>query len=601
MAYTYNMTEEDDLLDSRHDNPYPPSPKTMIKDVNDNKRHQAPSYPTSPKHMSSDRSTISAMSSSMSMKSGASGVALDARLLSHATNQATIAARSILISNGTEETALKTAKAAAQSVLIKHHEVQLSKIGPKGMFLKRKIKKQAEVVASMALVAATNAMQSNNSAHWDTNNEGPRDDDSQQPLRVLNFATSQNEGSMISSLQPPTPKQLMELQSPRGLGSSIPSNLKVDTIQEEGYDDVNNSYLRSPMRSPVKSFISTATSDQEIHRPVAIRVETRKGRGGGANYSTSSSRATDRSNHDYSDHLSDEDPIYALPNTPTSSNDDSTTIGGRTDDDYEDEETQDERSHARRDIRLDFVSVDSADSSIAAGTLDTTDTAASIKTNKTFMQANVDPFIFGFTNVFHCFDATIPAPAVTKAPTPPVIQADDTQSQVDREQSFATSNLGDDYDDDELPPSFLSESRDLTEADSRDRDYEYDDDDDRGLSRESSLSTATSYEEERQSSTRKSKLTQRMKNIIKKKGNSRRRVVEQTRSDYSDDREQYSSDSREEILDYGGSSGSSARSDSSSEGEERHSSRYRKKQSGGGFGWRSRRYRRGPETEGVHT
>ena len=77
----------------------------------------------------------------------------DARLLSQATSQATIAAKSILSSGGTEKTALKTAKAAAQGVLM-GNEKDLGN-GPKGMLRRRKIKQQAEVIASMALVSAS--------------------------------------------------------------------------------------------------------------------------------------------------------------------------------------------------------------------------------------------------------------------------------------------------------------------------------------------------------------------------------------------------------------------------------------------------------------
>jgi len=98
--------------------------------------------------------------SSMSTLSNGTSVGHDAFLLSQATNQATGAAHSILAAGGTESTALNTAKAAAASVLRNEFEKKNGFIGggPKEWFFKRRIKKQAEVVASMALVVAANTM-----------------------------------------------------------------------------------------------------------------------------------------------------------------------------------------------------------------------------------------------------------------------------------------------------------------------------------------------------------------------------------------------------------------------------------------------------------
>ena len=96
---------------------------------------------------------VTFVSTPSSLSASSSG--FDARLLSQATSQATIAAKSILSSGGTEQTALKTAKAAAQGVLLGN--IRDLGSGPKGMMKRRKIKKQAEVVASMALVSASNS------------------------------------------------------------------------------------------------------------------------------------------------------------------------------------------------------------------------------------------------------------------------------------------------------------------------------------------------------------------------------------------------------------------------------------------------------------
>mmetsp|Transcript_42058 Transcript_42058/g.47805 ORF Transcript_42058/g.47805 Transcript_42058/m.47805 type:complete len:202 (+) Transcript_42058:113-718(+) len=95
--------------------------------------------------------------SSMSMLSnGTANKGHDAILLSDATNQATSAAYSVLSAGGTESTALNTAKAVAASVLRSEFEKKNGSIGSgqKDFFLKRRIKKQAEVLASVALVVA---------------------------------------------------------------------------------------------------------------------------------------------------------------------------------------------------------------------------------------------------------------------------------------------------------------------------------------------------------------------------------------------------------------------------------------------------------------
>jgi len=78
----------------------------------------------------------------------------EAELLSKATSQAMIAARSIMMSGGSEATALSTAKAAAQSILVPNtSEMEGSPYLGKMFLSKRKAKRQAEVVASMALLS----------------------------------------------------------------------------------------------------------------------------------------------------------------------------------------------------------------------------------------------------------------------------------------------------------------------------------------------------------------------------------------------------------------------------------------------------------------
>lgn len=85
---------------------------------------------------------------------------MEAFLLSHATATAIVAAKSILMSGGTEDVALHTAKAAAVSVLNPSgSDTDTSIRRNLGFFGRRKVRRQAEVVASMALVTATNNLQ----------------------------------------------------------------------------------------------------------------------------------------------------------------------------------------------------------------------------------------------------------------------------------------------------------------------------------------------------------------------------------------------------------------------------------------------------------
>lgn len=136
--------------------------------------------------------------------------AAEAELISKATQTAIIAARSILMSGGTEESALKTAKAAAESVLnpaasdsetVSGRSTLGSAFGGR----KRKARRQAEVVASMALMSAT-------SLH--PNGNGMSECDSLNKMYGRNIITvKQDEPSVLSGStrppKPPTPKSFM--------------------------------------------------------------------------------------------------------------------------------------------------------------------------------------------------------------------------------------------------------------------------------------------------------------------------------------------------------------------------------------------------------
>ena len=116
-------------------------------------------------------------SSSISALNTMNAKAAEAELISRATQTAIVAARSILMSGGSEEVALKTAKAAAESVLnpmgSDNDTVSgRSSLGSAFGGRKRKAKRQAEVVASMALMSATSGIRPAGSglsmSEWDS-------------------------------------------------------------------------------------------------------------------------------------------------------------------------------------------------------------------------------------------------------------------------------------------------------------------------------------------------------------------------------------------------------------------------------------------------
>ena len=112
--------------------------------------------------------------SALSKLSKKSNCTIDAVVVSQATAQAVQAAKAILNAGGSELTALKTAKAAAVSALMPESgENEVSGIGS-SFLRRRKMKRQAEVVASMALASAMASCQAgvsaigvNNKQEWD--------------------------------------------------------------------------------------------------------------------------------------------------------------------------------------------------------------------------------------------------------------------------------------------------------------------------------------------------------------------------------------------------------------------------------------------------
>ena len=225
--------------------------------------------------------------SGMSVTSTATSATTDARLLSKATRTATIAAKSILSSGGDSDTALKTAKAAAQGVLLSALGTSLGN-GPKAMLKKRKIKKQADVVASMALVSATDTLASNGRP-W---GHGEPDDASQSHNNFQSFDFNSDVHSTVSSFTRPT-----VISTPRSKGMLPPK-----TPSSRSLPPMPRPFTPPPIKLPIpfadaskpeleevsdKSTSEASAKEEKqnllehetVARAVAIRIESNRNEG----------------------------------------------------------------------------------------------------------------------------------------------------------------------------------------------------------------------------------------------------------------------------------------------------------------------------------
>lgn len=171
--------------------------------------------------------------------------AMEAELIQKATQTAIVAARSILMSGGTEESALKTAKAAAESVLnpavSESGTVGSSSIGNAFGGKKRKAKRQAEVVASMALMSATSLLPNGGSLMDEAN--------SVNKMHGQHIVTvKQDEPSVLTGATPHLPK------TPKTPGSQR-SRFSFQTLpqvkeEREAPPEQNNLHFTHPPLSP---------------------------------------------------------------------------------------------------------------------------------------------------------------------------------------------------------------------------------------------------------------------------------------------------------------------------------------------------------------
>jgi hypothetical protein len=166
--------------------------------------------------------------------------AAEAQLLSQATSTAMIAARSILMAGGSEEVALKTAKAAAESVLNPTVSDNETISGRSTTFLRRrKAKRQAEVVASMALMSAASNV--NNGMNIDCWGSG---------------STDQNRSLMNPYTRAITTRSMHTQDEPSVLSGStrppkVPTPRSLETSQRMQPRQIDQNYAPTePMRSP---------------------------------------------------------------------------------------------------------------------------------------------------------------------------------------------------------------------------------------------------------------------------------------------------------------------------------------------------------------
>eukprot|EP00934_Nitzschia_sp_Nitz4_P002237 Nitzschia sp. Nitz4//scaffold7_size249615//127770//129065//NITZ4_001179-RA/size249615-processed-gene-0.144-mRNA-1//1//CDS//3329558448//2237//frame0 len=138
--------------------------------------------------------------SGSSVVSGRSSTTFEAQLITQATSTATVAARSILLSGGTPEMAMKTAKAAAASVLNPSDSETISGRSS-SLFRRRKVKRQAEIVASMAVTAAS----ANMSCDWSDSHHGNHSHPYARNITTRSMNTQDEPSVLSGSTRPPRP------------------------------------------------------------------------------------------------------------------------------------------------------------------------------------------------------------------------------------------------------------------------------------------------------------------------------------------------------------------------------------------------------------
>lgn len=417
--------------------------------------------------------------------------AAEAQLLSQATNTATVAARSILLSGGSEEVALKTAKAAAQSVLIPmQNDGETFSTRSTTFLRRRKAKRQAEVVASMALMTAASNVRSGTNPEWDTLTTST--DPIQRPngsTRNFSARSLQDETSVISGLtrppKVPTPSSVGPRKAPKGKTetSAFPF---IDTkrtpqtppsTDASGTPDVDRTAKVATTPSP----LAMDTVDDRKTRPVPQNVEN----SGGSEKMSILDKIRSRNREEEVQGISFDGPIYSNqtldseePEAPpvdddddeinSVSNDDEVEVEDDNDDDDDDDEEEEEEAS------LDTENEENARSKFRRksrkGRNDST---------KRFILKHLDPLLVSFTNTLNNFSC---GPLST--------YADESNSSGSERRSkkkkkssrhFAVDDDEDDEDDDDEFEGESCEDRDVLSGGDTETDIEERDDTDNDI------------------------------------------------------------------------------------------------------------------------
>lgn len=144
-------------------------------------------------------SSLSSRFSLMRTPSKISSETQEAELIAQATSQAIIAAKSIIMSGGTQSTALPTAKAAALSILAPKSGSLVVGSSSANFLGRRKAKRQATIIASMAVGSVKNALQNqySNRNSFDPN-RGTDDGSSYQHWDATQILKGQGPSSLLA-------------------------------------------------------------------------------------------------------------------------------------------------------------------------------------------------------------------------------------------------------------------------------------------------------------------------------------------------------------------------------------------------------------------
>ena len=408
----------------------------------------------------------------------------ESELLSRATSQAMIAARSIILSGGSHATALSTAKAAAQSILVPNtSELEGPTLG-KVFLSRRKAKRQAEVVASMAMLSVKQQtmLQPISTVQQSQQLEAASFMQGSVASNHPSYATPSGKGgegggSFTSS--PPPPGTVMNphgnAPSLRGMGTYDNNNHSFDHSYDRSY------YERAPSRSYDRSYEEGRTRNSKGVTMLQPQLSS-SAKWFGTSHQGPPTQSNPR-NHDEGNKLTDsprntklpgllpksrirnapktrdlakgvpeEDPIYTSTSNAVSARDNNknnnkyeTFSGGDSSSGGDSHNTDESGTFGSGTFGSDTV-----EPATVAPPLD-----LALDGEHSFMHSTVDPFFATIANVFFCGSTP---PTATPNPTAP--NDNITQQSRDRAAALQESRHDEDDDDEDDDRESSSESED---------------------------------------------------------------------------------------------------------------------------------------------